>query len=74
MTHHHHHHARHSSTRTCAAGWRRLMLPLALAAAGALAGCDSLPARTSAGEPGGAREPSGITVYGTMDVGVQRQR
>ena len=68
MTHHHHHHARHSSTHTCAAGWRRRMLPLALAAASALAGCDSLPARTSAGEP------SGITVYGTMDVGVQRQR
>lgn len=69
---HHHDFARHSATSVRAPGWRRLVFTLAAAAA--LAGCDSLPARTSAGDAAGAREPSGITVYGTMDVGVQRQR
>ena len=69
---HHHDFARGGSNSTPAPGWRRLAFTLAAAAA--LAGCDSMPARSGAGDASGAREPSGITVYGTIDAGVQRQR
>ncbi len=51
--------------------WRTLVL--VLAAACALAGCDTAPAQRT-GDAAGTQGQSGITVYGTVDAGVSRSR
>ncbi|MCL5740253.1 MAG: hypothetical protein ACYCXC_18105 [Acidovorax defluvii] len=56
--------------------WRTVRLALAaVATAGVLAGCSSVPAASSAGDAARSQQgASGITVFGDIDVGVTRQR
>lgn len=56
--------------------WRTVQLALAaVATAGVLAGCSSMPAASSAGDAARSQQgASGITVFGDIDVGVTRQR
>ncbi len=53
--------------------WRTAVL--ALAVVGALSGCNSTPGSARASAPDSSQQgASGITVYGTVDVGVSRSR
>jgi len=56
--------------------WRTVRLALAaVATAGVLAGCSSVPAASSASDAARSQQDaSGITVFGDIDVGVTRQR
>ena len=55
-------------------GFLRVTLAV-LALAGALGGCTSTPGSARSGDAAGAQQgTSGITVYGTIDMGVTRSR